>query len=75
MPRYYFHFYDEFETRDPVGVELPGMEMASIVTAHELRQLMRLELQHGRRAAMSDRIDIADEGGRVLGTVCLADVV
>ena len=73
MPRFYFHLYDDVETRDPDGLELVCVASARLVAIDELRRLYAL--QRDPPAKMSDRIDITDEAGRVIDTVCFADVV
>jgi hypothetical protein len=75
MPRFYFHLYDDVESLDREGLELASVELAVAVASHELRQFAAYGLQRHGRVTMSDRIDIADEHGRVIDTVRCEDVV
>ena len=74
MPRFFFQFYDDSETRDPDGLELPDLAAALAVAHHELRQLAAYDLQRTGQVGLTDRIDITDAGGRVLESVCVADL-
>jgi len=72
MPRYYFHLFDPVETHDPEGLELRNLLAAEVVARFELRRLYAL--QDDDNAKLSDRIDITDERGQVLLSVCYADL-
>jgi len=72
--RFFFQFYDDGETRDPDGLELPDLAAALTVASHELRQLAAYELQRSGRVGLADRIDITDADGRVLESVFVADL-
>jgi hypothetical protein len=75
MPRYHFHIYDEVETLDTEGLELPGIEAAIAVAIHELRQLAAYELERDGTVDMATRIDIADDAGRVIERVHFDDLL
>lgn len=69
MPRYFFHLYDDVETLDLEGLELPNIDAARQVATHELRQSASYELQRDDRVDTASRIDIANESGRVLANI------
>ena len=75
MPRFYFHIYDEVETLDLDGLELPGIEAAIAVAIHELRQLAAYELKREGKVDMAARIDITDDAGRIVERVHFDDVL
>jgi hypothetical protein len=74
MPQYFFQFCDGDETRDPDGLELADLAAALAVAHHELRQLAAYDLQRTGQLGLTDRIDITDARGRVLESVCVADL-
>jgi len=75
MPRFFFHLYDDAETLDLEGLELPGIEAAMAVALDELRQLAAYELQRDGEVNTSTRIEIADRIGRVVERVVFDDVL
>ena len=68
MARYFFHLHDHTENRDLDGSDWPSLHIAKTVAASDLHQLANYDLQLGRRVSVQ-RIDIADESGKVLESV------
>jgi hypothetical protein len=75
MPRFFFHLYDDIETLDFEGCELPDIETAIARAMAEVRHLVAHSLQRNGLVVLSHRIDIADQRGRVLDTVRFDDAV
>ncbi len=74
MPRFYFHLYNDLTAVDEEGQELPNPAVAhqkAIATARELAA----EAVRNGRLVLDHRIEIADESGEVVSTVCFRDVV
>lgn len=74
MPRYYLNLYNDVVTCDEEGVELADLESARDEAIRNIRDLMKEDLDKGR-IALDHRIEIADEFGRILGTVTYREAV
>jgi len=75
MPRYFFHIYDDAETLDLEGLELPSLEAAIGVATHELGRLAADELKHQGRVNTAMRIDVTLKGGQMVASVHFDDLL
>jgi hypothetical protein len=74
MPRYFFHVYDDQETIDQDGLELPNVEVAEWEALRGARSLASEQVLMGR-LRLTDRIDVTNETGTVIATVTFRDAV
>lgn len=74
MPRYFFHLYNDIVVPDEEGRELADFAAARRNATKEARQMMTETITQGR-INFSHRIDIADSGGKVLGSVTFGEAV
>lgn len=65
MPRFFFHVYDDVETRDEEGRDLPDLAAAEAVALAGARDLMCEQVRQGR-LTLDHRIDVEDEAGNKL---------
>ena len=77
MNRYFFHLVDhsEFDVDvDGRGQELPDVAAAIAVATDEMRKFLADQVRNGY-LDLGLKIDIADENGRKVATVCRSDAV
>jgi hypothetical protein len=74
VPRYFFHLYDELVVLDQEGKDLPSLQAAHETALDNAREMACAEVLDGH-LNLTHRIEIADESGKVLGTVHFRDVV
>jgi len=73
MARFFFHLRDcSGELIDEEGTELPSLAAAREKALEAARDILSHEMKAGR-LNLSCRIDIADEQGRVVGSLPLRD--
>ena len=73
--RYFFHTRSEDGDEDDVdGIELPSVEVALSEARKSAREIVAERVLHQERIDHM-RFEIADDHGRVLGTVFFRDVV
>jgi hypothetical protein len=75
MARYFFHVFNDEETRDEEGAEFPDMPAALQRAAYEARILAAESIREHGHLILAHRIQIEDEGGHALGTVRFGDAV
>jgi hypothetical protein len=75
VSRYYFHLYNDVDVADDEGKELPNLESAIDWATTQARELAGEILKENGRITLSHRIDVEDEGGAVVATVSIRDVV
>lgn len=63
MPRYYFHVFDDEETFDEEGSELPDLEAAREYAKDNARALVCESVKKGH-LNLDHRIEIEDEAGQ-----------
>ena len=73
--RYFFHIYDDAETLDLDGMELPSIEAAVAMARHDLGQIVADELMHAGTLNTASRIDVAAEEGQLLASVRFDDLL
>lgn len=73
--RYFFHIYDDVETLDLEGMELPSIEAAIAIARHDLGQVIADELIHLGKANTASRIDIGVEDRQIVASVCFDDLL
>ena len=77
MNRYFFHLVDHAEVDvdiDGRGQELPDVAAAIAVATDEMRKFLADQVRNGY-LDLELRIDIVDESGRKVATVCRSDAV
>jgi len=73
MSRYFFHLRDgDDQLLDPDGVELADQQAIEATALAAARDTLSHELKAGR-LDLRYRIDVEDEGGRVVHSIDLAD--
>jgi hypothetical protein len=75
MPRYHFNIFNDSTVMDDEGLELPDIAAAVDEAIRSARELIGHEIMAGRAIHRSHKIEIADEGGKVLHTVRFGEVV
>lgn len=75
MPRFYFRLHNDMDVPDEEGLELASLEYARAHAVREARNLFGQAANEKGRVSLTDRIDIEDENGSVLGTVRSGDAV
>jgi hypothetical protein len=74
MPRYFFNLFDDIDTVDEEGLELPDREAAEATGLASARAIAAEQVSRGR-LTLSHRIEIADGGGAVLKTIRFDDAI
>lgn len=74
MPRFHFHLFDDTQSPDEEGRELPSFEAAFEIARAEAREMASAEVLQGR-LNLNHRVEVADEFGRVLGIIRFGDAV
>ena len=69
MHLFYFHLIDDVDVPDNEGKELPDLEAALQHARNQARFTAAETLKTDGTIALSHRIDIQGENGKVLGTV------
>jgi hypothetical protein len=74
MPRYCFNLFDDLDTIDEEGLDLPDREAAEATGLLFARAMAAEQVGRGK-LSLSHRIEIADARGEVLKTIRFADAV
>ncbi|MDQ4088113.1 MAG: hypothetical protein M3177_08935 [Pseudomonadota bacterium] len=74
MPRFYFHLRNDLAVDDEEGLKVPDLASAREYALFNARSIAAENVLKGR-LNLSHRIEIADEDGRIVGTVSFADAV
>jgi hypothetical protein len=75
MPQFYFHLHDNMDVTDEEGKELPDLEAAHAYAMNLARfEIGQAVIARGK-VLLSHRIDIENEQGQVVGSLCFGDVV
>jgi hypothetical protein len=75
MPRFHLHIYDRAgSARDEEGLELTDLDEARASAVDGIRSLASQEVRVGL-LDLEGRVEIADEGGTVLGIVRFPEAV
>lgn len=74
MPRYFFHLYNDITSIDQEGVELPDQAAAHAHGTEEARAMAADSALHGK-IDRDHHIDIVDDQGRVVETICFGEAV
>ena len=75
MPRYFFHVRDDMDIPDIEGADMRDIGAARLHAVEAARQLMCETLKDDGRITLHHRIDIEDEGHRVVETVEFGDAL
>jgi uncharacterized RmlC-like cupin family protein len=74
MPRYFFSLFDDIDTLDDEGLEIPDREAAETAGLTYARAIAAEQVGRGR-LTLSHRIEVADATGAVLKTIRFGDAV
>ena len=75
MTRFYLNIYNEASIIDEEGVDHPSFDMAKAEAIAGARHFVATSVLAGEPIYESHRIEIVDEAGTLLDTVCFRDVV
>ena len=75
MQTFYFHFYNQHAVCDPEGEELPDMRAVQDTARKCAAQIMAEEVMEENKVQLSNRIEVTDEGGRLVHTLRFSDLV
>jgi hypothetical protein len=74
MPRFYFHLFNDIESRDEEGAEMPNAAVALQRAKVLAREMAAESVKHGH-LILDHRIELTNEHGDRIGTVRFSDVV
>jgi len=74
VPRFYFHLFDDTQSPEEEGRELPSSEVAFEIARAEAREMASAEVLQGR-LNLAHHVEVTDEFGRIVSTVRFRDVV
>ncbi len=75
MSRFHFHLWDGADLiHDPEGAELPDMDAVRARAVQTARELLAEEISEGK-LPLYMRLDVEDEGNRIVHRLNFADVV
>jgi len=75
MERYFFHVFNDEETRDEDGQEFPDLAAARASAERDCVSLAAHSITEHGHLVLHHRIDIEDAAGASVGTVRFSDVV
>jgi hypothetical protein len=75
MPRYFFHIADGDRFFDDEGIVLPDVSAALDAALAGAREIVAEEVKQGKGLSLTERIEIHDEAGCVVGTVTFREAV
>lgn len=74
MPRYYFHLFNDEDTFDREGMELPHEAAAHEQAVRSAKDMAAQGVADGR-LVLDNRIEVVNERGETVDTVRFRDVV
>ena len=74
MPRFYFHLYNDEDTFDREGMELPDEAAAHEQAVRAAKDMASQGVADGR-LVLDNRIEVVNERGDTIDTVYFRDVV
>jgi len=75
VPKFYFDLYNDVDTVDQEGVELPDEPSARKMAWTAAAQLVADQLMSGRRLNPRHRIEVRDDEGRTVYTLHFGDLI
>ena len=75
MAKYYFNVYNNETTIDEVGLDLASLAEAQEEARTAAADMIREEIQAGRRLHRDHRIEVQDAQGRVVHVLCFGELV
>ena len=75
MARYFFNIYNDEETLDEEGLELPDASAALARAVDEVRNFAAESVKSHSHLVMHPRIEVVDADLRLVGTVRFGDVI
>jgi hypothetical protein len=74
VPHYFFHLYNDLETHDEEGRDLPGIEAARRAAEEDARHMAAESVRAGR-LPLDHFVEVAADDGQPLFRVTFGDVV
>ena len=74
MPKFYFHLRNDIDVDDEEGTDFPDLAAAREHAVANVRSVAAGNVSNGH-LDLWHRIEIADETGRIVGTVTFGDAV
>ena len=75
MPRFYFHLFNDVDAPDNEGLDLLDLAAARLHAGNQARFTAGETVKLQGKIDLRHHIDIEDQRGNVLDTVCFGDVV
>jgi hypothetical protein len=74
LPHYFFHLYNEEVLKDQSGEEFIDEGAARRAAIRGISELIAENIVQGKLVDLGDRIDVADEHGRIITTITFGDL-
>jgi hypothetical protein len=75
MPRYYIDLYNDIDSIDEEGADYPDLAAAKMAAMQAARALMAEQIKQGRAVTLHHRIEVADEGRKVLAVISFGELI
>jgi hypothetical protein len=75
MPRFYFNLFNDSDCLDEEGSEYPDLTAAKAAAIDSARSLMAEHVRGGKAVTLHHRIEIMDEGGKVLAVLPFRELI
>ena len=75
MQHYHLNLYNDVVVPDEEGIELPDLPAAKARAIEAVRALIADSVIEGRLIKLHHRVEIADDGGKVLAVIPFSEVV
>ena len=73
--RFHLNIYNDVDTKDLDGLELPDLAAAKDVAIDGARSMMAEHVRRGRPISLHHRIEITDQAGKVLATLPFRELI
>jgi len=74
VPRFHFNLFNDMDILDKEGIELPDLGAAVDAASGMARDMAAQSVRTGR-LTLHHRIEVANENGETVATICYGDVV
>jgi hypothetical protein len=75
MPRFHFNLFNDVDTFDGEGHDLPDLAAAKAEAINSAREIMAAHIATGRPVHLDDRIEVADCTGKVLAVIPFRELI
>ena len=75
MPLFHLNLFNDVDNIDEEGEEFPDLACAKAMAISSARDLMAEHLKEGRPIDLRNRIEVADESGKVLAVIPFREVI